>query len=277
MDREPIVYTAVILFRKGRCISLMGQKLYKLNKSNEPLSIIIHDEFVQLQSKTIDKIASAVYSMAGIVFSAVLTLVLQGDIDNIIPQPLCFPQWLWQTVCCTAIFLILMGLCYGVLKLFLFIKAVVTDKKGSLKDINELCRCFHKKVLNDIFTAISLEKKSCELRRRKVLGFTYKQDEALAAIYASEAVFYFKEAMSTMTDSQMFEPENDRPEYIDFITALDPQFLCYCFDTCIASLERIKGTLKVNPKASKNAVNEAILYYKNILSRIKRFNVSPVS
>lgn len=125
-----------------------GTKWYKLNKSNEPIVVTLHEELRALESAVSSDLSSALTTVAEIVFSGLLTYFIGKEealrlfywqYIGVEPSK---SQILWGTVSlCSIVFLGTIGIC----KLLTFIvgkvKTTFKDEKKNLVDIYELEQC----------------------------------------------------------------------------------------------------------------------------------------
>lgn len=250
-----------------------GTKWYKLNKSNEPILITLREELQDLENAISSDLSSALITVAEIVFSGLLTYFIGEKIDllsfywqyvGIIPNN---SQVLWGTVlfCCIA-FLGTIGICklltFGLSK----IKNTFKDKKKTLLGIYQLERYFYQKVLNDIITGVSLEKKSCELLAQMDNSLSPVQDKNLSSIYLVEAVFYFHEALRSIDEKHLFEvSNNEREEYTNYLKAINSGVICNIFLSSEETLSRIIATLETDDGETGNE--------RTVISAKKAFNL----
>jgi len=241
---------------------MTGTKWYKLNKSNELLQITLHEELHDLEATLSDELTSALTTIAEIVFSGLLTYFIDEKVDllsflwpylSIIPNQ---SAVLWGTIIlCSSVFLGSLAICKLVMYAFKKIKDTFKDAKKTQTGIYQLERYFYQKVLNDIITGISLEKKSYELNAETDKSVSPVQDQNLASIYLIESVFYFHEALTTIAEKHIFETANKkRTEYTDFLETVNPFMVCDVFFKCEQTLTRIKDILeKTDSKTTEKA------------------------
>lgn len=262
-----------------------GTKWYKLNKSNEPILITLHEELGNLEGTISSDLSSALVTVAEIIFSGLLTYFIDRNINllsfywqyrGISPSS---SQILWGTVLsCAMVFLGTIGLCKLVVFIAKSIGKTFKDEKKTLLGIYQLERYFYQKVLNDIITGVSLEKKSCELLAGLDTSTSSVQDKNLSSIYLVEAVFYFHEALTSIAEKQIFEtPNTQRKNYTAFLEEINSGVVCNIFLMCEETLQRIIETLDAGNEqtveSAKKAYNLFLLYRKGIH---KQLGLTPI-
>lgn len=238
-----------------------GTKWYKLNKSNEPLEIFLEERFAELESTMSNKISSEIVNIGEIIFSVALTFLLEIKADPFegLWSSLPFfkgniPSFISTSLSCIFIFLLLIAIGHLVVFIAKIIKSFFCDNKSTPSDVYKLEEYFYKKVLNDIVTGISLEKKSFELHQNVNESITPDQDTNLHLIYLMESTFYFNEAISHITQRHIIEISNpDRIEYTNFLDSVNPNILCNIFEICISTLDRIISELEQYGQSIENA------------------------
>lgn len=233
-----------------------GTKFYKLNKSNEQLLMFLQEEFDLIEENMLSRTTAELVSIAEIVFSAILTFFLEKDIKPF--------ESLWTKIgvfqnnaqtndmlkivfSCAIIFCASILIIEITTRVVRFLLVSLHDNKSTGKDIYTLERIFYLKVLNEITTGLSLEKKSYELASAVAYNEseTPIQDNNLSMLYLNESLYYFHEALHTIAESHMFEPGNpEREEYSNLLKELNPCLVCEVFDICISTLQRAKDRLQ---------------------------------
>lgn len=263
-----------------------GTKWYKLNKSNEPILITLHEELGNLENSISSDLSSALVTVAEIIFSGLLTFFIDRDIDLLSSYWRCMgispsqSQILWGTVLsCAVVFLGTIGMCKLVVFIVNGIRKTFKDEKKTLLGIYQLERYFYQKVLNDIITGVSLEKKSCELLAGLDTSTSPVQDKDLSSIYLVEAVFYFHEAYRSIAEKQIFEVANpERENYTAFLNEINPGVVCNIFLMCEETLYRIINTLDAGNEqtieSAKKVYNLFVSCRRNIH---KQLGLEPVT
>lgn len=257
-----------------------GTKWYKLNKSNEPLEVFLEERFAELESTMSSKISSGIVNIGEIVFSAGLTFLLEREFDPfkkvwdvfLASKENTF-SFMTTSVSCIIIFLFSIAISHFVIFCIKAAKGFFSDNKSTPSDAYKLEEYFYKKVLNDIVTGISLEKKSYELLQNIEKSETREQDINLHLIYLMESTFYFNQAISHITERNIIEIDNpNRIEYTDFLQSVNPNILCEIFTICIKTLDRIIFALEQHGQSVQNA-NDAQktfrAYVESIQNQIK--------
>lgn len=262
-----------------------GTKWYKLNKSNEPILVTLHEELLNLESTISGDLSSALITVAEIVFSGLLTYFIEKKVDLLSPiwpylgvVPNGTLTILGTVLSCSIVFLGTIGACKLAVFIVKRIKKNCRDEKKTLLGIYQLERYFYQKVLNEIITGVSLEKKSFELLSEIESSSSPVQDKNLSSIYLVEAVFYFYEALGSIKEKHLFEVSNkNRQEYTDFLNAIDPHVMCEILLMCEETLTRIVTTLEAdnnqNTKRAKDAYNLFLSYRREIH---KQMDMEPV-
>lgn len=256
-----------------------GTKWYKLNKSNEPLEVFLEERFAELESTMSSKISSGIVNIGEIVFSVGLTFLLEIKVDPFEKIWGIFPffkgntpSFITTSVSCIIIFLLSIAISHLVILCIKRIKAFFSDNKSTPSDAYKLEEYFYKKVLNDIVTGISLEKKSSELLQniKKGKSETKEQDTNLYLIYLMESTFYFNQAISHITERNIVEINNpNRTEYTDFLKSVNPNILCDIFTICISTLKRIIPALEQHGQSVENA-SDACKTFQDYIEDIKK-------
>ena len=253
-----------------------GTKWYKLNKSNEPLEVFLEERFAELESTMSSKISSGIVNIGEIIFSVGLTFLLEIKVDpfekiwNYFP---CFkdntPLFITTSLSCIIIFLVSIAISHLVVFFVKQIKSFFNDNKSRPSDAYKLEQYFYKKVLNDIVTGISLEKKSFELVQNISKSETKEQDTNLFLIYLMESTFYFNEAIRHITEKDIIEMNNpSRTEYTNFLQSVNPCVLCNIFQICISTLDRIISALDQHGQSVENA-NDARKTFRDYIESIE--------
>lgn len=258
-----------------------GTKWYKLNKSNEPLLITLHEELHNLETSMSSEISSALTTVAEIIFSGLLTYFIDRDVDLLSflwPSIAVNPSQntvFWGTILsCSVVFLGSIAACKLIIFLIKMLMKTFNNEKKTQTGIFQLERYFYQKVLNDIITGVSLEKKSCELLAEVDNSVSSTQDKNLSSIYLIESVFYFHEALRAIAEKNVFWVSNEkREEYTDFLEAINPHIICDIFQMCELTLARIIETLggadaKTTEKA-RDAYDMFLSYRREICIQMK--------
>lgn len=253
-----------------------GTKWYKLNKSNEPLEVFLEERFAELESTMSSKISSGIVNIGEIVFSVGLTFLLEIKVDPFekIWGVLPFfkgntPSFITTSASCIIIFLLSIAISHLVILCIKKVKAFFSDNKSTPSEAYKLEEYFYKKVLNDIVTGISLEKKSSELLQNIKKSETKEQDIDLYLIYLMESTFYFNQAISHITERNIVEIDNpNRTEYTDFLQSVNPNILCDIFTICISTLKRIIPALDQHGQSVENA-SDACKTFQDYIKAIK--------
>lgn len=234
----------------------------KPNKSNEPILIAIQEKLCDLGEMTSCDSSSVLITVVEIIFSGSLTYFVDNDIG------------LSSFLPCGIVFLGIIAVCKLLGLIIKGIKTIFTDRKKSLVGIFQLERFFYKKVLNDIITGISLEKKSCELQAEIKTSSSPTQDENLSFIYLVESVFYFHEALRSIADKNLFEVSNRRRKtYTYFLKEINPTMICDIFLACEETLLRIVEAVEKieDGNANRSETNEGNV--KTVHSAKKAYNL----
>lgn len=253
-----------------------GTKWYKLNKSNEPLEVFLEERFSELESTMSSKISSGIVNIGEIVFSVGLTFLLEIKVDPFEKIWGIFPffkgntpSFITTSVSCIIIFLLSIAISHLVILFIKRIKAFFSDNKSTPSDAYKLEEYFYKKVLNDIVTGISLEKKSSELLQNIKNSETKEQDTNLYLIYLIESTFYFNQAISHLTEKNIIEINNpNRTEYTDFLQSVNPNILREIFTICTSTLSRIIPALEQHGQSVQSA-NDAQKTFQTYIESIK--------
>lgn len=256
-----------------------GTRWYKLNKSNEQLEVFLEEHFSKLQETLSDKLFAGVISIGEIIFSAGLTFYLEQTsssppqiLISYLPEELVeklevfflnnanLISFVSTTASCVITFIITIGIAKGIVFLLRKFGLCLFNKEDAKKAYNKE-RYFYKKVMNDIVTGISLEKKAFELYRNIENSETQQQDFDLYIIYLMESVFYFNEAIVNM-DSNDFVQINDckNIEYTLFLRSINPSVLCNTFQACVSALGRIASNLEKQGQDTDSAINAQGIY-----------------
>ena len=256
-----------------------GTRWYKLNKSNEQLEVFLEEHFSKLQETLSDKLFAGVISIGEIIFSAGLTFYLEQTsssppqiLISYLPEELVeklevfflnnanLISFVSTTASCVITFIITIGIAKGIVFLLRKFGLCLFNKEDAKKAYNKE-RYFYKKVMNDIVTGISLEKKAFELYRNIENSETQQQDFDLYIIYLMESVFYFNEAIVNM-DSNDFLQINDckNTEYTLFLRSINPSVLCNTFQACVSALGRIASNLEKQGQDTDSAINAQGIY-----------------
>lgn len=256
-----------------------GTRWYKLNKSNEQLEVFLEEHFSKLQETLSDKLFAGVISIGEIIFSAGLTFYLEQTsssppqiLISYLPEELVeklevfffnnanLISFVSTTASCVITFIITIGIAKGIVFLLRKFGLCLFNKEDAKKAYNKE-RYFYKKVMNDIVTGISLEKKAFELYRNIENSETQQQDLDLYIIYLMESVFYFNEAIVNM-DSNDFVQINDckNIEYTLFLRSINPSVLCNTFQACVSALGRIASNLEKQGQDTDSAINAQGIY-----------------
>lgn len=256
-----------------------GTRWYKLNKSNEQLEVFLEEHFSKLQETLSDKLFAGVISIGEIIFSAGLTFYLEQTsssppqiLISYLPEELVeklevfflnnanLISFVSTTASCVITFIITIGIAKGIVFFLRKFGLCLFNKEDAKKAYNKE-RYFYKKVMNDIVTGISLEKKAFELYRNIENSETQQQDFDLYIIYLMESVFYFNEAIVNM-DSNDFVQINDckNIEYTLFLRSINPSVLCNTFQACVSALGRIASNLEKQGQDTDSAINAQGIY-----------------
>lgn len=242
-----------------------GTKWYKLNKSNEPLQIILEEHFNKLEESISEKITSVIFSIGEIALSTVLSYIVTNYIA--LSKKHSIPILILIS-CGIFIGIVIVAHClgYGIRVILKFIK----DKKSTPNGMHELEIIFYKKVLNDIVTGISLEKKATELYNQNDENSTPNQNDDLRTIYLVESIFYFNEATADINANNIFEINNsDRPNYTDFLSYMNYDVICNILNICVSTLTRIEGELQ-KLKLDVPSAKDARITFENYIKFIEK-------
>lgn len=268
-------------------LSIMnGTKWYKLNKSNEPLEIFLEEHFSKLQESVGDKIFSGVINVGEIIFSAGLTFYLelveaspQQIVKSFLPTEWIakletFPlynaelcSFISITISCVISFIFALGIAKGIVFLskLVFLRRRKTPMEAYKKE-----EYFYKKIMNDIITGISLEKKAFELNSGIDKSVTQQQDLDLYIIYLMESVFYFHEAIVNIENKDFVQINNpEEMDYTFFLYSITPDIVCNTFQACVSTLDRIVHGLEKRGRDTTSAL-DAKKTYEMYIKAIKK-------
>lgn len=222
-----------------------GTKWYKLNKSNEPLEIAIEEQFSRLEEYIDKRSSSTITEVGGTIFSSILAVLVEKamisyDFSSGVFSFLGTVNPVAKTIIIyIAVFITASCICRALSTIAKKITKAQDNKKHP-EQIENLKKYFYKKVLNDIVTGISLEKKASELQKVNASGVIQDQDKALISIYLTEAVYYFNQAIRGITDFQLVEyPNKKRKNYALYLKDIGADTLERIFKLCTESLGRI--------------------------------------
>ena len=263
-----------------------GTKWYKLNKSNEPLEIFLEEQFSKLQESVGDKIFSGVINIGEIIFSAGLTFYLelaaaspQQIVKSFLPAegitkleafPLYnaeFCSFISITVSFVITFIVSLVIAKGII--FLMKRTLLHHRETPMEAYKKE-QYFYKKIMNDIITGISLEKKAFELNSGIGKSATPKQDLDLYIIYLMESIFYFNEAIVNIEDKDFVQINNpEEMDYTFFLYSINPDVICNTFQACVSTLDRIVHGLEKRGRDTTSALN-AKKTYEMYIKAIKK-------
>lgn len=222
-----------------------GTKWYKLNKSNEPLEIAIEEQVSRLEEYIDKRSSSTITEVGGTIFSSILAVLVEKamisyDFSSGVFSFLGTVNPVAKTIIIYIVVFITASCICRVLSILARKITKAQDNKKHPEQIENLKKYFYKKVLNDIVTGISLEKKASELQEANASGVIQDQDKALISIYLTEAVYYFNQASRGITDFQLVEyPNEKRKNYALYLEDIGADTLERIFKLCTESLGRI--------------------------------------